>query len=319
MARHVTTRPPNRRTQHAAPAPAAPQSVKQIVFDFLRSLGLNNVGASGAEGNLVVESGVTTTAWNAGEGARGLAQWENPNHAPTGRLSNLDAFARAHHLSDTDLRAQLGFMASELHGPYASVLAQMKRATTVDQAAQIWQSQYEGSTPDTLGARQAAARSIYAQVSRGMPLSGGSAKSGGTSPGLQGLTGGTSTSPYPNPSTLPKTLTPALRAKIIAFFRKYSGPALANFMAKEKDPQLIDAYSHAWKLQIGGDPTGGNGTALSNIGSIGDMISGILSTIGGALASYAARAFIIIIGVVLVVFAVVMMSKSDDNSSPSSS
>ena len=153
-------------------------STAAAVAATLKSLGLSNNQVDGALGNLEVESDITTTASNPAEGAIGLAQWEG------GRRTGLDAYAVAHGESETDLNAQLGYMVQELEGPYASVLAQLKTATTPAQAATIWDQSYEVSAGTTRQQRITDANQFAAEGLAGIPstIAGavGSTAGGGT-------------------------------------------------------------------------------------------------------------------------------------------
>ena len=51
-----------------------PGSVQQII-DFFKGKGLNSFAIAGILGNWKVESGFSTTSYNSGEGAHGLANW----------------------------------------------------------------------------------------------------------------------------------------------------------------------------------------------------------------------------------------------------
>lgn len=131
---------------------------------YLSSLGLSRAGIAGVEGNLQVESGFNPGASNPREGAIGLAQWEG------GRRTALQAYARAHGTSETDLSAQLGYLGQELQGPFAGVLAQLRTATDPGQAAALFDSGFERSSGDARSTRMANAQAIYG----GLGMGGGS-------------------------------------------------------------------------------------------------------------------------------------------------
>lgn len=84
------------------------------VWNYLISKGFSNVQAAGIMGNLQQESNFSPTALNPSSGAYGLVQWLG------GRLSGLEAFAKAAGKDKGDLAVQLDFMWSELQGGYKS-------------------------------------------------------------------------------------------------------------------------------------------------------------------------------------------------------
>lgn len=134
----------------------SPQANEQaIVSDLERAFGLSAQQADAFAGNFQVESGFDPNAYNANENAHGYAQWEGP------RWTALQAYAAKLGLAPTSQQAELGYLNQELSGPYASVIANLKAAgNNIATDAQIVQSQYEGSTPASLGQRQADAAAI---------------------------------------------------------------------------------------------------------------------------------------------------------------
>lgn len=178
---------------------------ENTIAQFLLSNGFNADEAAAFLGNWQVESNFSPTAYNAKEGAIGIAQWEG------GRRQALDAFAAAQGTSETDLTTQLEFFLKEIRGNYSgSTLGPLQRTTDPATAAQIVQANYEGSSPASLPQRQADAVNIAAQLrslSAGSPAlltaavtgNGGSGGLGGTLgniansiTGLGGIVGGSS-------------------------------------------------------------------------------------------------------------------------------
>lgn len=102
------------------------------IVTFLRGKGLSDVAIAGIVGNLTVESNLSPEAFNNAENAIGLAQWEG------GRRTALQAFARQHGGTETDLNIQLAFLWHELSTQYTGVLHELKTAKTAAQAAKIW-------------------------------------------------------------------------------------------------------------------------------------------------------------------------------------
>jgi hypothetical protein len=158
---------------------AARMSNERYIAETLASYGLDNVHIAAILGNLDTESGFDPKAYNPGENAIGIAQWEGS------RRTALQAFAAHRNTSETDLATQVAFLWRELgqRGQRGGFLA----TSGVNAAAHYWQSQFEVSDPSTLGAREANARSILATI-RGH--------------GTAGLHGGGSTTATPSgPST----------------------------------------------------------------------------------------------------------------------
>lgn len=137
---------------------AAAKNVAQIVA-FLKGKGLGQVAIDGILGNLQVESGFRTDANNAREGAIGLGQWEG------GRRTNLQAYAKAHGGTETDLNNQLGYLWQELTTSYSGALSALKAAKTPEEAATIWDSQYEVSSGSTRTQRIANANAFASGTS----------------------------------------------------------------------------------------------------------------------------------------------------------
>lgn len=136
-------------------------TAKQI-YDYLyqhygpgTKMGLTSAQIAGILGNMQVESSFDTSAWNSGEGALGLSQWEG------GRLSALRAFAASRHTSASDLNTQLDFLMSELNGNESGALAQLKAANSAEAAAAAFDQYYERSSGSSRGTRMADAQNIY--------------------------------------------------------------------------------------------------------------------------------------------------------------
>jgi tail lysozyme len=151
------------------------------IVQFFTSKGLSKTAIAGILGNLQVESGFNPGAQNANEGAIGIGQWEG------GRRTALQAFARAHGTSETDLNAQLGYMWQELSGSYSGALGALRGATSAAQAATIWDSQYEVSAGTTRGQRISNAETFAAN---GLKGGGPSSASGGITPDMLGSSPG---------------------------------------------------------------------------------------------------------------------------------
>jgi hypothetical protein len=112
---------------------AAPASNLDRITAFLKGKGLTAAQIAGVEGNLQIESGFSPTAYNPGEGAIGLAQWEK------GRRANLQSFAKE-------------------HGALAAILG----TSTAADAATAFDQKYERSAGTSRQKRIDAAANIFA-------------------------------------------------------------------------------------------------------------------------------------------------------------
>lgn len=164
----------------------APTGNAATIVAFLKAQGFSNAGIAAVLGNFQVESGFNPGASNAGEGAIGIAQWED------GRRTALDAYAKAHGGSEGDLNTQLGYMMQELAGR-PNVLQAMKTATDPGAAAAIWDAQFEGSAGTTRDQRVSNAQSIFKS---------------NLIPGTPAATGSTSTAPTATGAGTPGTASP---------------------------------------------------------------------------------------------------------------
>jgi hypothetical protein len=157
------------------------------VLAFLRGKGLTPAQAAGVAGNLSVESGIDPTAHNDREGAIGIAQWEG------GRRTALDRYAAATGGSETDLTTQLNYLWSELQGPEAGALRQLRAAQDAGTAAAVFDQSYERSSGAARSTRVDRAKSIAAYevgATSGLPgwltsLLGGGLAPSSTAPAAQ--------------------------------------------------------------------------------------------------------------------------------------
>ncbi len=139
-------------------APLGPGELVQgkQLFDYFVSQGLSHAQASGILGNMKTESSFRTNAYNPGEGAIGLCQWEG------GRRTALERFAAQLGKAVTDWTVQAGFVMHELTHGESGALSMLKQCQTPEQAAKVFQSQYERSA--ALTNRAANAAEIYKQL-----------------------------------------------------------------------------------------------------------------------------------------------------------
>ena len=137
-------------------------SAANAIADDLRSrYGLNDTQIAGALGNLKQESNLEPDVNQGGvEGGPsgnfaddnangwGLAQWGGS------RKQGEIAYANQHHLDPGSLDANIGFMNQELDGPYSQTISDLKNSTSVEQATQVWDTDYEQATDPQMGNRQ---------------------------------------------------------------------------------------------------------------------------------------------------------------------
>jgi hypothetical protein len=124
------------------------------MYQYLLEKGFTPAQAAGILGNLQVESGFDTGAYNPGEGAIGLAQWLG------GRRANLEAFAASQGRPVTDWKTQIDFMVHELEHSESSAMSKLKSTATAGDAAAVFDQYYERSSGEARGQRIANAQSI---------------------------------------------------------------------------------------------------------------------------------------------------------------
>lgn len=112
------------------------------IYQYLTTHGVNPVQAYGILGNMWVETGGTLspTSYNSNEKAIGLIQWEG------GRRAKLQEWASSHGGKETDLDIQLSFLIHEMNTGEANAWASVRSASTVTQAASLWDQNYERSS-----------------------------------------------------------------------------------------------------------------------------------------------------------------------------
>lgn len=122
--------------------------IEVAYYYFIANLGLSSQAAAGLVGNLAYES----TNFNApgspklvpslgeigGGGGIGIAQWTDDT-----RKRRLFNAADQRGLPWQDFRLQLDYVVEELKGPFKSVLQDLRKATTVSEATQIIEQDYE--------------------------------------------------------------------------------------------------------------------------------------------------------------------------------
>jgi hypothetical protein len=135
--------------------PGEKVQAKQL-FDYFKEQGFGAGQAAGILGNMLTESGFRTDAYNAGEGAIGLCQWEG------GRRGELERFAANIGRAVTDWKTQADFVIHELTGSESGALENLKSSRSPSEAARVFQSQYERSA--ALTNRASNAEEIYNEL-----------------------------------------------------------------------------------------------------------------------------------------------------------
>lgn len=130
---------------------------------LLSNSGVNQTIAAGIVGNLLVESGLNTRAAgdyrNGHPTAIGIAQWRGD------RLDALRNFARSSNRDFYSQDTQLDFLMWELKTKYPQVWAQLQRARTAEEAADIFRVGYERPSSDPRISHEADRRAYARQLS----------------------------------------------------------------------------------------------------------------------------------------------------------
>jgi cell wall-associated NlpC family hydrolase len=127
---------------HAAVAASGGNSVEDRVGRYLVSHGLDRVGASGVIGNAVQESSLDPEAKEAGTHNGGL--WGFTAHPNS--LSDLERFAAARDQDWRDPKTQTAFLLEHVS---PETIAALNHATSPEQAAEIFQNEFEHPAPAT--------------------------------------------------------------------------------------------------------------------------------------------------------------------------
>lgn len=130
----------------------------EYAYSYLRSAGLSDGAAVGVVGNLIAESGLSTTIKGDGGKATGLAQW-HPD-----RWGNLVSWARARGKDPNSLETQLGYAVVEAQTPTGgNVWGRLKGVTDPVVASALWMRLFERPADQSdAAARRRAQRGIEA-------------------------------------------------------------------------------------------------------------------------------------------------------------
>jgi tape measure domain-containing protein len=144
----------------------------QIAKSLQKALDLTPAQSAGVVGNLMRESGLNPRVNEGGAvgsprgvGGYGLAQWTGTRQKDLVRFAGGSAAAG-------DLQTQLRFMVSELMGPESRALASLRKTTTPEEAAVVFDRDYERSGIKALPERKANARRVYGEIAGSGPGAG---------------------------------------------------------------------------------------------------------------------------------------------------
>jgi hypothetical protein len=130
-------------------------------FNYFVSKGLTPEQAAGIVGNLQAESGVKPGQHQIGGPAFGIAQWEG------GRQDNLRAFAAQQGKPVDDLGVQLDFLWQELQGPENAAFQSLKGAGSAQEAAAIFENEFERPAANHNAERGALAAAVLQEFGGG--------------------------------------------------------------------------------------------------------------------------------------------------------
>jgi hypothetical protein len=128
---------------------------EQIYHYLTEKYHLSTAQACGIIGNMQSESGLRSSAYNNGERAIGLCQWQGA------RSKHLKQFAAQHGTHHGDWHVQVDFMMHELKGSESFAWSALRRAHTPQQAAVVFDRYYERSSGAARHQRVANATNIY--------------------------------------------------------------------------------------------------------------------------------------------------------------
>lgn len=242
---------------------------------FLEAHGLTVAQTAGVLGNLQQESGFNPAQPNPKEGAIGIAQWEG------GRRTALDAYAKATGGSETNLGTQLGYLWSELTGPYRGVLANLKTTKDPATAAAYWDvgpggvnsgTGFENSSGSSTGQRVNNADAIYQRLISGKSLGGITSASFASQVGAGG--GGL-------------------------------GPGSGNIGAPIAGGGILNQLG-----SLGSDIASGTANAANGLPG---EIESALAYFAKPVIKFLTNALLVVVGIVVAIIALVMLAKSGDN------
>ncbi|MFF2554670.1 phage tail tip lysozyme [Nocardia sp. NPDC058058] len=157
---HRSSAPGSGTPANAQPISGGKKAQASDIYRYLiTKYGFTPAQAAGILGNMQVESEFNTAAYNPGEGAIGLCQWEG------GRRTMLERFAASQGKPVTDWQVQVDYMMREMQGGESGAYARLKATGDAASAASVFDQYYERSSGEARGQRMANAASIYSSMS----------------------------------------------------------------------------------------------------------------------------------------------------------
>lgn len=146
-------------SSNTVPTVTSNNAAKAIADDLEQRYGLTPTQAAGVLGNFQQESGMQCNVNQGGKTGQpngdcsggagwGVAQWDGD------RKAQEIAYAREHHLDPGSIQANIGFMNQELDGPYNSTIRDIKKTNNVQDAALVWERDYEKAGVPVMGNRE---------------------------------------------------------------------------------------------------------------------------------------------------------------------
>jgi Phage tail lysozyme/Peptidase_C39 like family len=145
---------------------------KAFHFFIDPSVGLSDFQSAGIVGNLMQESGVNPNSQQSGGPGMGIAQWSQGGRwdVLVSWVANPNNFPDHQPRSSTDLYGQLMFLLHEMKdvAPWNQTLPDMKKTTTVEDATQTFESDFEKAGLPNMPNRITYARQVLNKYGSGM-------------------------------------------------------------------------------------------------------------------------------------------------------
>src|SRR5258706_6651062 len=126
-------------------AASSPFPNDKPAYDYFLGKGLTNFQSAAVVGNLDQESGIDPNIHQQGNGpGRGIAQWSAGARWDTTPNDNCVAYAQQQGQSATSLNLQFAFIWYELTTFPEYGLAELKAATNISDATQVFEDKFEG-------------------------------------------------------------------------------------------------------------------------------------------------------------------------------
>lgn len=147
-------------------------NTEEYLYQFYKQNSpFTEAGIAALMGNEEVESSFNPGAYNAGEGAHGISQWEG------GRFPALQAYAESIGKSWDDAGTQAAFTLHEMKTSYPEVYDFLSKTNDPSAAAAYVDQYYEGSAGTTRQQRISDASNIYGDIATNKPLTMGTSTS----------------------------------------------------------------------------------------------------------------------------------------------